>query len=331
MNYKEINNLNFELIPLGEKINARQIELDKKKLFKVFIFRDDNGSFNCLMEINDNSLKLPKINGLNIQYQLFSELGNKENKYILFECRVKAYLSNFIEILKEIIFEYDNNNLELLNVINKTIAKWRHFLSLPVSTILIEQEIVGLIGELIFLKKLITVYGGNALNYWVADNNGVDFINYNKAIEVKTSLKEKHEHIINGLDQLLIEEDNKKYILSILIRRSLKGQLLNLPRLIEECKELFKGDPILIDFFFEKLKSRGYDIRDFEQYLEFKYTYIRGGYFEVDDNFPKLTTNQLISPLSNRISKLRYTLDLEGLLILDFNQTKINTIFDNDS
>lgn len=323
MNYKDLKPSDFELIPKGENITARTLELDIKKDFKIFIFSDKEGAYSCLLPIDSTLVKLPEINGLIIHYQLFGEAGSEKKNYILLECHSKAYLPNYTEILKEIISEYDKGNSELLKVINKIISKWRHFFAQPVSLIMKEDEIVGLLGELMFLSKLIMVHNAAALTIWTAERGEEDFISSGKVIEVKTTLKEKHEHIINGIDQLLIEPGRVKHILSLLIIPSASEYAINLPTIVKECAEMFAENPESYDLFFKKLKIRGYDARDYLQYIEFSYEYIRGGYFKVDSSFPKLTTDELAEPLNSRISKLRYSLDMEGLPCSDFLLTDL--------
>lgn len=326
MNYKDLKPADFELIPKGEKISARVLELDKKKEFKIFIFSEKANVYSCLLPIGSTVSKLPEINGLTIQYQLFGEAGSEKKNYILLECRSKAYLPNYTEILKEIISEYDKGNSELIKVINKIISKWRHFLAQPASLILKEDEIVGLIGELMFLSRLINSHGADALTIWTAERGEEDFINTGKVIEVKTTLKEKHEHIINGIDQLLVKPDRLKHILSLLLSPSASEHAITLPSIVKQCAEMFSEDPESYDLFFKKLKIRRYDTRDYVQYLEYTYEYIRGGYFAVDSLFPKLTTAELSAPLNARISKVRYSLDMEGLPNSDFLLTDLNQL-----
>jgi hypothetical protein len=326
MNYKDLKPADFELIPKGEKISARVLELDIKKDVKIFIFSEKASVYSCLLPVNSTLPKLPEINGLIIQYQLFGEAGSEKKNYILLECRSKAYLPNYTEILKEILSEYDKGNSELLKVINKIISKWRHFLAQPSSLILKEDEIVGLIGELMFLSRLITKNGADALTIWAAERGEEDFINTGKVIEVKTTLKEKHEHIINGIDQLLVKPSRVKHILSLLISPSASEHSVSLPLKVKECADMFSEDPESYDLFFKKLKIRGYDARDYLQYLEYTYEYIRGGYFNVDASFPKLTTDELAAPLNSRISKVRYSLDMEGLPNIDFLLTDLNEV-----
>ena len=143
---------------------------------------------------------------------------------------------------------------------------------------------------------------------------------------MKTTLKEKHEHVINGIDQLLVKRGREKHILSLLVLPSASEHAINLPSIVRECAEMFAEDPEGFELFFKKLKIRGYDARDYLEYLEFSYEYIRGGYFNVDSSFPKLTTDELAEPLNSRISKIRYTLDMEGLPSKDFLLTELHDV-----
>ncbi len=326
MNYKDLKPSDFESLPKGENITARTLELDLRKNIKIYIFSEENNTYSCLLSVESILPKLPEINGLIIQYQLFGEAGSTKENFILLECRSKAYLSNYTEILKEILAEYDNGNSELIKVINKIISKWRHFLAQPASFILKEDEIVGLIGELMFLSKLINAYGTEALTVWTAERGEEDFIYSYKVIEVKTTLKEKHEHIINGIDQLLVKPNRVKHILSLIITPSTSDNSVSLPLKVEECGNMLTDDPESFNLFFKKLKARGYDARDVSEYNAYSYEYIRGGYFNVDSSFPKLTTDELTSPLNTRISKVRYMVDMEGLSNKDFLLTDVKEV-----
>jgi len=326
MNYKDLKPSDFESLPKGENITARTLELDLRNNIKIYIFSEEPNSYSCLLSVESILPKLPEINGLIIQYQLFGEAGSMKENFILLECRSKNYLSNYTEILKEILAEYENGNSELIEVINKIISKWRHFLAQPASLILKEDQIVGLIGELMFLSRLINTHGTDALTIWTAERGEEDFINSGKVIEVKTTLKEKHEHIINGIDQLLVKSDRVKHILSLLISPSTSHNSVSLPSKVKECGNMLTDDPESYNLFFKKLKARGYDARDVLEYSAFSYEYIRGGYFKVDSLFPKLTTDELTNPLNARISKVRYLLDMEGLSNKDFLLTDLKEV-----
>jgi hypothetical protein len=326
MIYKDFQATDFESIPKGEKINARVLDLINNKELKVFVFSEKVGVYSCLLPVSETSSKLPELSGLLIQYEQFKMPGSEMRWYVLIECRSTTYLVNFTEILKEIISEIDKNKFETIKCVNLVISKWRHFLSVPVLEILSEENIIGLLGELLLLISLLDAYYAEAIDFWVADRGEEDYIIADKVIEVKTTLKEKHEHIINGIDQLLVLPGRSKIILSLLLLKSENKQDFNLPRIINQCVEYLADNPYALDSFYSKLKSRGYDHRDENQYFNHKFKLFKGGYFEVDESFPKLTNDELIQPLNSRICKIRYTIDMEGLPNKDFKTSLISDI-----
>jgi hypothetical protein len=326
MIYKDFQATDFESIPKGEKINARVLDLENNAHIKAFVFSEKNGVYSCLLPVKDTKSKLPELNGILIQYEQFKMAESEMRWHVLIECRTKAYLVNFTEILKEIISELDKGKSDTVKCLHLVISKWRHFLSVPSSEILSEENIIGLLGELLLLKTLIGTFKDDAISYWAAERGEEDFLINNKVIEVKATLKEKHQHIINGIDQLLILKGKNKFILSLLFLKSENDFDLNLPQLINQCVDNLSDFPPALDIFFSKLKLRGYDHRDSNLYLKHNYKLYKGGYFEVNESFPKLTNNELIQPLNSRISKVRYSIDMEGLPNKDFLSTPINNL-----
>ena len=145
---------------------------------------------------------------------------------------------------------------------------------------------MGLIGELILLNKLIDTSVHN-INYWVADTQSIDFSIQNNLIEVKTTLKDKHSHIINGLDQLKIIEGKNKYILSILVKKSdLKtSDTLNLLDYIEQIENKIAEDPEIQDIFYLKLKKVGYNEINRTKYTDYNFIVIDKLFYNVNENW----------------------------------------------
>ena len=327
MNYKNFQETDFQVIKSEEKFVPYILNLENKTEFESFAFSENENSFCCLLSVKNTTANLPEMNGLSIKYEKFTKIGSSKSDYILIECKNKLYLSNFTLMLKEILSEYDNSNYSLEKSLNKVISRWRHFLSLPKLNILPEDEIIGLIGELLLLERFLMNDPSDSLVNWVANAGGEDFICDQIVIEVKATLKGKHEHIINGIDQLLIQPNRTKTILSLLLNNSVSHNSFSLPGLIERCEKIIDNNPAQINSLYEKLRKRGYDPRDKNLYENFQFDLIRGGYFKVDNLFPKLTTFELKQSLNSRISKVRYTIDMEGLDNLDFLSTDINLMF----
>ncbi len=328
MKYLELEETDFTAIQSQGKFLPTMLELEIKTNLDALIFSESDDSFCCLIPVQDFSISLPQMSGLTIEYKTYRKVGlqNPDN-YILIKCSQKGYLKNFVLILKEILTIYDTTDLDLSNSLALVISKWRHFLSVPKLGILNEDEIIGLIGELVFIEHIIRNIDIQLLKNWTADRGEEDFILGKTIIEIKTTRKEKHEHIINGIDQLIVNGSTDKYILSILLNPSDSPNDLSLPIIISECVNLISNSPELLDLFYQKLKSRKYDIRDSMHYDNFIYKILRTGLFEVNEEFPKLTTKELSQPLNPRISKVRYLLDMEGLNNIEMTAVDYKKIF----
>jgi len=326
MNYKLIEPAVFESLPEGERIHARRISFDHRSDMKTYIFKDNSAKYSCLLGTDETLRQLPKINGLRIVYDNFGEEGFKKTSFILIECSIPAYFKNYTEILTEILTDFDSGKEDITVSVQKVISKWRHFLSEPKSEILPEDKIIGLLGEVIFLRKLIPEYAQNSVGMWTGDRGEEDFIRNEKVVEVKTTLKERHEHIINGIDQLRVLPGRLKHICSFLFVKSSNDNSVNLPDTIDEIAAFLHDFPEAYELFFRKLKHQGYDTRDIELYRGFSYLPLKAGIFLVDDNFPKLTTAELSQSLNPRISKVRYLLDMEGLPNLSLSEVDIKDI-----
>jgi hypothetical protein len=313
----------FGTFSLGDKYMPKKITIENRKEIEVYIFIDENKYYNCLFSTVNTDEKLPQINGLTITYEKFKKFGSELSDFILVKCKEEEYVNYFLQILNEILDHINNNYISLVKSINVIILKWRHFLSFPKSYILDESNIIGLIGELLFLEKLLDKENYNAIDFWVAEERKEDFLINSNIIEVKATLNSNHVHIINGIDQLLIIPNFNKYILSIILTKRDSINKINLPCLIDKVNDKIKENPEKTELFYFKLKQRKYDIRDREEYLNFNYEFITASYFFIDENFPKLTTKELSKALNNRISKIRYTIDLEGLPNDDFNTLNI--------
>ena len=328
MKYLDLKETDFTAIQSQGKFLPTKLELEIKTDFEALIFSESDISFCCLLPVIDFNIVLPQMSGLSIEYQNYKKVGSTApDNYILIKCSHKSYLQNFVLILKEILSVFDTQDLGLSKSLLLVISKWRHFLSTPKLGILNEDEIIGLIGELIFIEFVLRNIDVQLLKNWTADRGEEDFIVKEVIIEIKTTRKEKHEHIINGIDQLLIDQSSNKYILSILLNQGESDGDISLPSIINDCIIQIINYPELLDLFYQKLKSRKYDIRDSFHYEPHKFIMNRTGLFEVDEKFPKLTTKELSSPLNTRVSKVRYLVDMEGLQNTDMYLVDYKKLF----
>lgn len=322
MNYKTLNIDTWnELDNTGNIVTGyygiflSQTEREKSDLL---IFKDESENLHFVISADTVTKKEiidPKVNGLKIEFKKykFQDIGIKQ--FIDIECSLKAYVSEFTEVVKEI-----SDNILLgkelpVKSITEVINNWKSFWAARIRHILSEEEQFGLITELCVLKKLCEINPANALSSWKGPLKEMyDFIFSEWAFEVKGTRKEGHVHIINGLDQLKTPSGKKLALISFLSTKSDSVTSESVQDCIEEIEGKFlKTRADLIEQFHSLLSGYGYSGVYKEDYRKTKFELYDGKFYIVDEGFPKLTSDYLRKPLDSRISEICYTVDLEGL------------------
>lgn len=283
---------------------------------QAYIFISTDGTYHLLISTDDTSdddLYNPHAAGLNVtilRNHIIS--GVPRQDYIDIFCSGRHHAEPFTEIVKEIcrnIFERHQNSVE---AVNNIIRKWKSFWGKPPGALLGIEEQVGLIGELFILEHLVIQNYANSIESWTnAINLSHDFEFDNVSLEIKTTRHNHHRHIINGLDQLEPTPSRSLILISIIALESEDG--ISLADMIHRIDQLLQNQPNHYDLFLDKIFNRGYRPEHETVYNQnhFRITEVRS--YSVTEQFPKLVHSSLNQPPTERISNIRYSLDLEGL------------------
>jgi hypothetical protein len=289
----------------GEKSNLLIFKDERENLH--FVIADDSAT---KKDVHD-----PKVNGLRIELKKykFQDIGIKQ--FIDLECSLRAYINEFTEIVKEIAEKILVEEELPVKSVTEIINNWKSFWTARIRQILSEEEQFGLICELIVLKKLCEVNPANALSSWKGPLKEMyDFIFSDWVFEVKGTRKEGHIHIINGLDQLKPPSGKNLALISFLATKSDSDRAKSLQDLIEDFEtKFFNNKADLIEQFYNLLAKCGYSFIHKEEYRKTKFDIYDGKFYTVDEDFPKLTSDDLKKPLDRRISEICYTVDLENI------------------
>jgi hypothetical protein len=295
----------------------------------LHIFIDDSDYYHFSIQVSDikfSSIEDPHVNGLQIKLNSYKFNTGKVNQFIDIICTYSSYLEEFTEIIKEITEAIiDKGDLPLIAV-NRIIKNWVSFWSKQRREILTEEEQIGLICELLILQKLCQINPSLSLKSWTGPlGEKYDFNFTNLAIEVKGTRSSKRIHIINGLDQLSTPRDKQLAFISFLLISSDNPASINLPFLIESLKDMyFNNKPELTIKFYELISNAGYNPIYSEEYKKFNVEILESTVYEVNSEFPRLTSDMLIEPLSPRVSSVKYNLSLEGLKGIDIQNLDWN-------
>lgn len=237
---------------------------------------------------------------LEIKQYKFSEYNS-----ILFSFNSNDNYGLFFNFCVDIInktssYEGENGYSEIVNRYNQ----WKKMFY-GSSSVLSEPEILGLIGELMFLKdKAIPSYGEtDGLKGWSGpEPTHKDFSYGNDWFEIKSINGFKNTVHISSLEQL-DSEFNGKLIVYSFEKMSPSFNGTNLNKLVELILNSFEFEENK-DVFVSKLKQVGYSYN--EIYDNFIYNFIKCDEYRVDSEFPRIKKENL--PVG--VSKVQYEIAL---------------------
>jgi hypothetical protein len=302
---KYINDLDYTSVKT-DKIRATKIPFDE---LNIYIYYDHTKQLHFIIQSDEKASENRK--GIKIGNTVLDVLDHGKNTFIDFVCTSVEFKAKFIQIIEEIISLYQENK-NLSKSIKITINKWYYFFEKDTNINLSESEIKGVIGELLFIKNFISIFGNKEIiNAWKGPESGLRDFNFNLFdVEVKTSSKEVgHIHTINGQLQLK-SETIPLFIYSISLKKSESENSINLKKVIDDvCLEI-GDDSFLLNEFFEKLEMINVLVSKVDTYNSYSY--------ELKNILTiKITKNNIhdfiIDNHNTRISNLKYDYDFNGL------------------
>jgi hypothetical protein len=288
---------------------------DHQSTTPLHIFLDEKGLFHFAIETTAKSIEDPAVNGLTVNIRSYRMVDGGVRQMIDLCCSLTSYIEEFTGVTREIaecIIERKENPIE---AVTNVVRNWKIFWGNQSRQLLSEEEIIGLICELQTLYHLCSINISTALSSWTGPQMGkTDFSFTSWELEVKATRNPKIVHTINGIEQLRPSYNKSLGLISFLVSVNDNGNSISLPELIVHIiNDYFNTRPDLIIKFYELLAGAGYDRTFMEQYRNFKIELLRSTFYIVGDTFPKLTPDELITPLNNRISGIKYNISLEGL------------------
>lgn len=189
-------------------------------------------------------------------------------------------------------------------------------LLLEISLLSIERQI-GLLGELIFLERLTTKMGLEALDAWIGPlGEPHDFRIQKQEFEIKTTFKPHRIHTIHGAEQLVPSNGCSLYLVSILLGPPGASAGFSLTEKIKTVAALFQSNPAYRDRFAENLEAAGFRDDDGRHYTRRFIIRRPIAVSLVDKLFPALTRSAIYKVLgdrSTRIESVQYDVNIEGL------------------
>jgi hypothetical protein len=302
---KYISKLDYSSLN-AEKIKALKLPLDN---LHSYLYYDYKKQLHLIIKSED--LLTENRKGIKVINSRLDIVDFGKHSFIDIICLHKDFQKEFIQISEQII-EHFKIYKDLVKAIKIIINKWYYFFEKENNSDLTEEELKGIIGELLFIRNFSSQISCQTIvSAWKGPEKGLRDFNFeNFDVEVKTSTKEiGHVHTINGQFQLK-SVNIPLFIYSVSLKKSDSGNSFTLKKLIGEICFFCGNDSFLLNDFFEKLEKLNVNINQSENYDHFSYELKNILIVKIDntniDNF-------LLANDNTRISNLKYDFDFNGL------------------
>lgn len=273
----------------------------------------------------DQLKSLPKWNGINIKLGFHETFGPLKERYFIEFIQADTNSGDLFETVMQNIYDYvisREQDEPLFTVIYKVLEKWRSFFKLGGYKKLNEEQQRGLFGELWFMKKWIENNPDKPpllLEGWGGPlSDRVDFKTKGWGVEIKTVRDQLNKKIrISNETQLIITDAVPIiyiYVCYLEISRNF-GQTLQ--ELVDELRQHFNlfSHQLLLNFN-DNLLSAGFQENE---YTEVYMNVVRDESYQVNEEFPTITSNILPKGISN----VSYSIDLTHCTEFEIGTEKI--------
>ncbi|MCK1672597.1 PD-(D/E)XK motif protein [Bradyrhizobium sp. 150] len=190
------------------------------------------------------------------------------------------------------------------------LGRWQGLLRRRSEQLLSANQIIGLLGELLFLRDhVLPALGHVAINTWRGPfGDEQDFVIGGWIIEAKTQLSTADQRFHVSSEAQLDTSSGRILLLHQTIGASAENNPVSrsLNDLVEEIRgELASQDAALVGFELALVES-GYRTRP--EYDDSKYVLVRRMAYEIRDDFPKITPTMLMPG----VEKVKYQISIEA-------------------
>ncbi len=281
------------------------IRIGENRLLSLYIGRDDEGRYSFDFRGHFKPARIPDSDVIAVgQYKeddVFTLRFSLENKDLLeYFCTFCQDLLDSVKVVSEDDTAY--------RTLRSRYYSWRHLFR-PDSPSLTENEIMGLLGELLFLKEYLIPNKGieDALDSWMGpEKTHKDFSNNQEWFEVKTINVGKERVKISSIEQLDSGIDGYLVVIE-LEKMSPTFRGLRLNQLVNDILSILSNSSQR-ELFMAKLQLYGFDFSSEND--NFVYDFKKKRVYKVDTiSFPKMRRDSL----PNAILQVQYDLLLTEL------------------
>ena len=313
-------------IPAQDKLSVCRIF--ETSNFDIYIAKDCDGAYRCLISLSKNPLMLLRSLNLNINSMKIDLTKGDSGLFLL---NIKLLNEEMLDIFDYILFILlsecvsDNSEDSFVTKLLNNLKNWQRFMQSR-RGILSEEKIQGLIAELQFMHDLIECnkeFSSYVVESWRGPERlQQDFIFENEVVEIKSIGNiDKKVIAISSLDQLQASVEKLYIMVYAVTKCDMLNAGVSLNRLVENLEDLLSSSSKLI--LHEKLLEAGY-LKN-EKYDDLKYQIRKVGSYLASDGFPKLTSGAIPDGVVNvkygieidKIEQFKSSICINGLYALN--------------
>ncbi len=292
-------------------VSARRI--DHTHALDLFWARDHLGRYLFIFELPPDAVmqqsNLPALAGMQLTHMPAS--GEVPARMVLV-LNEKTNWEIFLALCNDLVHTTRNCKgiQEAVQTILRRLGRWQEFLKKQRPGLLSEEQIKGLIGELLFIRDTLNPEFGpaQAITFWQGPETLPQDFNVNDcAIEVKCQSGVSQPTVRISSAEQLCPQLPEMYLRVLTLGRTApdNSEAINLPLLVDQIRQaLDTCSPPALERFNDLLFMTGYV--DSERYRDFSYLLAGQAMFHVVDGFPRICPDDLPAG----IARLSYSVSL---------------------
>lgn len=275
----------------NEKLTRTYRRVDEEHPVDIYLGYSEENFPSMSISLEGRPIKVDSSSAIQVELKK----KNETNINLTFKLLDKDKLTIFYKFCEDII--ESTRNVKCTSYLAYIIArwnKWRSMFKRQNTELLTENQVAGLIGELLFLRDyMITTYGKeNALISWGGPSKShKDYEINNTWYEIKTIRQGALKVKISSIEQLDSEVEGNLVVYSLEATNENVEGYIRLNSLVIQLFSIF-DEFELISLFQSKLVEVGYSCE--EEYDNYNYRLIKRDIYRVKDNFPRIVMDDLI-------------------------------------
>ena len=312
----------------GDYALERRMILDDGKPSPIYVatrYRDRQKGFTISISSKVSKKTIPDEGQ---HFSIESEIQSDGSRRYWWGLKNNDYHDQFLTMGKRVSENSakGKNDEDSLEIFLKEITHWISFLK-DYERFPSRPYIIGLFGELSFMKNIIDTTGNyeDVINAWKNGNPTKDFYFSDSVFEIKASTSNPMTAVnIGSWNQLDETSVNNNLILSTVTLNESDPKGFYIYELVEKLTEMFKENADhLSKIFYEKLSNENYFMSNNQMYKKksSKFSVHNIKYFQIRDNFPRITPPDIENLDRPGIESITYKVDYSHLLEfeIDFN------------